>query len=280
MAHVLIAGAGYIGLRLAELLTDTGHGVTGLRRSPPTTPGGPAWLAADVLRPETLSDLPDDLDAVVSALAPGDRDEQSYHDIFITGTGHLLDALADRDLPFLFVSSTGVYGQDQGAWVDEDTPPEPATTTGRVMLAAEEQVLARRPDATVVRCSGIYGPGRTWLMDRVQAGQPVQADPPTWTNHIHRDDVAGALAHLLERALTGHGLPTHLLATDDDPAPLHEVAAWLAHRLGVPAPPVTTGGSMNKRCRNTRLKELGYTFRYPGYRDGYGMMLEMKGRPA
>ena len=280
MAHVLIAGAGYIGLRLAELLTDTGHRVTGLRRSPPATRGGPTWLTADVLRPETLSDLPDHLGAVVSTLAPAGRDEQSYHDIFIKGTGHLLDALVGRDLPFLFVSSTGVYGQDQGAWVDENTPPAPATATGSVLLAAEEQVLARRPDATVVRCSGIYGPGRNWLVDRVRAGQPVQADPPTWTNRIHRDDGAAVLAHLLDRALAGHGLPTHLLATDDVPAPLHEVAAWLAQRLGVPAPPVTAGKSRNKRCRNTRLKKLGYTFRYPGYRDGYGTMLEMKGPPA
>jgi nucleoside-diphosphate-sugar epimerase len=271
MAHVLIAGAGYIGLRLAELLAEAGHRVTGLRRTPPDD--GPAWLAADVLRPETLAGLPRDLDAVVSALAPSGRDEQAYREIYVTGTGHLLDALPERALSFLCVSSTGVYGRQDGAWVDEDTPAEPATATGRVLLEAEEQVLARRPDASVVRFSGIYGPGRTWLVDRVRAGEPVQADPPAYTNRIHRDDGAGVLAHLLDRALRGEALPPRVVASDDDPAPQHEVADWLAGRLGVPAPPRTTGGPRNKRCRNTLLRSLGYAFRYPGFRDGYGAML-------
>lgn len=275
MAHVLIAGAGYIGLRLAGVLAAAGHRVTGLRRTPPDT--GPAWIAADVLRPETLDDLPADIDAVVSALAPGGRDEQAYHDIYVKGTGHLLDALAGRELPFLCVSSTGVYGEQGGEWVDEDTEPAPATPTGRVLLEAEEMVLARRPDATVVRFSGIYGPGRTWLPDRVSSGQPVQQDPPAYTNRIHRDDGAGVLAHLLEHFLGGGALPRRLLATDDDPAPLHEVCAWLAERLDVPDPPPATGGSQNKRCRNQRLRNLGYTFLYPSYRQGYESMLDPKG---
>jgi len=278
VAHVLIVGAGYVGLRLAELLVMSGHRVTALRRIPPTTPDGVHWLTADVLEPATLTDLPDDLDAVVSTLAPTERSEQAYRHIFVTGTGHVLDALAGRDLPFFFVSSTGVYGENRGAWVDEDTPPRPTTATGGVLLSAEDRVLARRPDATVIRFSGIYGPGRTRLVDLVRSGQPVQNDPPTYTNRIHGDDAAGVLAHLLACGSDGQALPRRLLASDDEPAPLHEVAQWLAHRLGVPAPPATAGPSRNKRCRNVLLKDLGYTFRYPSYREGYAEMLASKGR--
>ena len=282
MAHVLIAGAGYIGLRLAAVLQAGGHRITGLRRSPPSQANGPAWITADVTRPATLADLPADFDAVVCALAPGGRDAAAYRGIYVTGTGHLMDRLDGRDLPFLFVSSTGIYGENTGAWVDEHTTPAPTTDTGRVLLEAEENVLARRADATVVRFSGIYGPGRTWLVDRVRAGHPVQVEPPTYTNRIHRDDGAGVLAHLLEKRLAGATLPPILLASDDDPAPLADVTGWLAHRLGVPRPPEAPAAAdapRNKRCRNTGLKDTGYRFIHPGYRDGYADMLA-KGNPS
>jgi nucleoside-diphosphate-sugar epimerase len=276
MAHVLVAGAGYVGLALVARLRAAGHRVTGLRRTPPEFQGAAAWLAADVTRPTTLADLPDDLDLVVSALAPSGRDAASYRRIYVTGTGHLLAALGDRRPPFLFVSSTRVYGRNDGGWVDESTPPEPADELGAILLEAEERVLAAGAGTGVVRFSGIYGPGRTWLLDRVRRGEPVQVDPPAYTNRIHRDDCAGVLAHLVARQLAGHGYPSRLLASDDDPAPLAEVTAWLADGLGVPRPPAAAPdphAPRNKRCRNGLLKELGYEFLYPSFRDGYGPML-------
>ena len=277
MAHVLIAGAGYVGLELAGILRAAGHRVTGLRRTPPVEDHGIAWVAADATRPETLADLPDDLDAAVSLLAPAGRGETAYRETFATGTGNLLTALAKRPLPFLFVSSTGVYGQSRGEWVDEDTPPAPTTATGRVLLDAEDAVLAARPDAVVVRFSGIYGPGRTWLVDRVRAGYPVQSVPSSFTNRIHRDDCGRVLAYLLTLRLTGQDLPPRILASDDDPAPLADVAAWIAELLGCPRPPDAPRdpeASLNKRCRNERLKGLGYTFLFPSYREGYEDMLD------
>jgi nucleoside-diphosphate-sugar epimerase len=277
MAHVLIAGAGYVGLELASILRAAGHRVTGLRRTPPVEGHGIAWIAADVTRPETLAALPDDMDAAVSLLAPAGRGEAAYRETFATGTPNLLAALSDEALPFLFVSSTGVYGQSRGEWVDEETPPAPATATGKVLLAAEDQVLAERPGSTVVRFSGIYGPGRTWLADRVRAGHPVQSVPPSFTNRIHRDDCARVLAYLLTLRLAGQNLPPRILASDDDPAPLADVAAWIAELLGCPRPPDAPpeeGAALNKRCRNDRLKGLGYTFLFPSYREGYEDMLD------
>jgi nucleoside-diphosphate-sugar epimerase len=167
--------------------------------------------------------------------------------------------------------------------VDEDTPPAPTTATGRIMLEAEERVSAARPDATVVRFSGIYGPGRNWLIDRVRSGRPVQADPPSYTNRIHRDDCVGVLAHLLDRSLAGEAVPPVILASDDDPAPLAEVSAWLAGRLGVAPPPAAAADAdapRNKRCRHDRLRNLGYTFRYRSYREGYAHVLERMERES
>lgn len=281
MAHILIAGAGYVGLGLVAKLRAAGHHVTGLRRSPPEFRGAAAWLAADVTRPMTLADLPDDLDLVVSALAPDGRDAAAYRKIFVTGTGHLLEALGDRRPPFIFVSSTRVYGESAGGWVDETTPPAPACPLGEVLLEAEQQVLATGPGAGVVRFSGIYGPGRTWLVDRVRRGDPVQVDPPAYTNRIHRDDCAALLAHLVAAQLAGEGFPPVVLASDDDPAPMGEVAAWLADRMGVARPaalPPDPRASRNKRCRNALLKDLGYVFQYPSFRDGYARMLSREDR--
>lgn len=277
MAHVLIVGAGYVGLAVGQLLLSAGHRVTGLRRTPPVADHGLAWLAADVTRPETLAALPADLDAVVCALAPGGRGEAAYREVYVDGTGHLLAAFGRRPVPVLLVSSTGVYGQDDGAWVDEDTPPAPTTATGRVLLEAESRALAARPDLTVVRFSGIYGPGRTWLIDRVRAGHPVQTEPPAYTNRIHRDDCARVLAWLVSRQLAGDTLPELLLASDDDPAPLADVCAAIAELLGVarpPAAPADPHAPRNKRCRNDRLRGLGYAFLYPSYREGYEELLD------
>lgn len=280
MAHVLVVGGGYVGSVLAARLLAAGHRVTGVRRNPADAGDGVAWLRADVTRPADLARLPTDLDCVVSTLSPSARDPDAYREIYVAGTGHLLAALGTGGPPFIHVSSTRVYGRVDGGWVDEDTPPEPRCPLGEVLLEAEEQVLATASASAVVRFSGIYGPGRTWLLDRVRRGEPVQTDPPAFTNRIHRDDCAGVLARLAALALAGDFLPPRVLASDDDPAPMHEVLWWLADELRLPRPPAapaSTNASRNKRCRNGLLKELGDEFLHPSYRDGYAPMLG-KGR--
>ncbi|MCP4572522.1 MAG: NAD-dependent epimerase/dehydratase family protein [bacterium] len=277
MAHILVAGTGYVGLPLVARLRADGHRVTGLRRTPDDD--GTDRLTADVTCPASLAGLPTDLDLVVSALSPSSRDAASYRQIFVDGTGNLLAALGDGRPPFIFVSSTRVYGADDGRRVDEFTPPDPACPLGEVLLGAEQQVLAAGPGTGVVRFSGIYGPGRTWLLDRVRRGDPVQVDPPAYTNRIHRDDCAGLLAHLASMALARDALPQMVLASDDDPAPMAEVTSWLAERLGVPRPPAAPhdpAAPRNKRCRSALLKDLGYRFQYPSYRDGYARMISRK----
>ena len=123
--------------------------------------------------------------------------------------------------------------------------------------------------SVVVRFAGIYGPGRTRLIDRVRAGKPCAAEH--YTNRIHRDDCAGVLRHLM---LLEHPAPLYLGA-DHEPATQCEVTEWSAERLGLP-PPVRTGTSSRrsgKRCRNARLVSSGYAFEHPSFREGYRAML-------
>jgi nucleoside-diphosphate-sugar epimerase len=126
----------------------------------------------------------------------------------------------------------------------------------------------------VVRFGGIYGPGRTRLIDSVRSGQ-ARCEPGLYTNRIHRDDCAGVLEHLLALAAPA---PLYI-GVDDEPALQCEVLRWLAQQLGVP-PPVPSGApddsrrrGGNKRCCNARLRASGYRLLYPSYCEGYTALL-------
>ena len=122
---------------------------------------------------------------------------------------------------------------------------------------------------------GIYGPGRTRLIEQVRSGLHVPESPEQYTNRIHRDDAAGLLAHLLLQADKGELLAPCYLGVDDEPAPLYEVATWLAEQLGVSL--LEEGATANrlgsKRCSNALARESGWVPQYPSYREGYSSML-------
>jgi nucleoside-diphosphate-sugar epimerase len=280
MARVLIAGCGYAGAALGALLDRESHAVFGLRRRAGALPWGVRPIEADLVIPGTLRELPPQLDFVFFMAAPAGRDDALYRTLYVDGLGNLIDALVDqkqRPKRIFFTSSTSVYGQKDGEWVDESSPTEPASFGGRRLLEAEALLQGGPFPATVVRFGGIYGPRRTGLVERVRAGRLVyQEEPPRYTNRIHRDDCAGALHHLMRLPA-----PESLyLGVDCEPAPEADVYRWLAGALGAPPPRPGTpdatadperGGS--KRCRNQRLLDSGYAFRYPTFREGYAAVL-------
>jgi nucleoside-diphosphate-sugar epimerase len=185
-----------------------------------------------------------------------------------------------------FTSSTVVYAQSAGEWVDEASPTEPVHFAGTRMLEAERLLLRAPFPATVLRLGGIYGPGRIGLIERIRRGEVVCAPgPPVYTNRIHRDDCAGVLRHLM----IVPGAERIYIGVDHEPAEECTVARWLAARLGAPAPRGVLGADRgvrrhrgpprprrragNKRCRNAKLLGTGYVFRYPTFREGYGALL-------
>lgn len=274
MAKVLIVGCGDVGGRLALELAAAGHEVHGLRRSAFALPGVNA-LAGDVTAPGTLC-FPQGLDYVFILLAPGESGEAAYRRVYYDGTRHVLAALAGQSLRRLFwISSSSVYGQDDGSVVDEASPTVPGSATARVLLESEDVARASGWPATVVRLSGIYGSGRLRLVNWVESGRPVQEEPPAWTNRIHAADAAGLLSFLLARDLEGVALADTYLGSDNEPAPQHEVLDWLADRLQRPRVPHESrpGAGQNKRLSNRRLRALGYSLRYPEYRVGYAEVL-------
>lgn len=276
MARIVIAGCGDVGSTLGLRLRDAGHEVWGVRRNPSRLPEGLHPLAADLGDPATLDGLPRGIDQLVYIAAADGYTEAAYRAAYVTGVANTLAALrrhGERPSRVLLVSSTSVYGQRDGEWVDEQSPAEAEGFAPESLRTGERLVRAAPFPATVIRFGGIYGPGRTRLIDQLRGGEAT-CRPGLYTNRIHRDDCAGALAHLLGLE---HPAPLYL-GVDDEPAAQCEVLGWLAAQLGVPAPRAVAAGSErrrrgNKRCRNARLRDSGWQPAYPGYRDGYAALL-------
>jgi nucleoside-diphosphate-sugar epimerase len=265
--RVLIAGCGDVGTRAGLLLAAEGHEVHGITRRG-VLPAPLIAHAHDLIDPTARFEA-GAFDALVWCPTPSTRDEPGYRAVFIDAPLRLLDRLPQAPRRLVFVSSTAVWGDAGGAWVDEDTPAHPDGYNGAVLLEAEALLAARVPGTVSLRLAGIYGPGRTRMIDRARAGAPVQSEPPAWTNRIHVDDAAAAVALLVQS--DAQGIVT---GVDDEPVPEHVVLAWIAAKLGQPAPPAVAGPApANKRLSNRRLRALGWRPCYPDFRSGYAAML-------
>jgi nucleoside-diphosphate-sugar epimerase len=270
--RVLIAGCGDVGSILAISLLQDGHVVYGLKRNISTLPDGVLPIQADLTKPDTLTQLPADIDHLVFMPTPASRDQAGYEAIFIQGWKNIWAGLSRAPERAVVVSSTAVFGETNGAIVDEETDPRPTGFNGKALLKMEHTAAACTDHLVVVRLSGIYGPGRERLIRMAASeGLQVQQSPAFYTNRIHRDDAAAVLKHLLEIE-TPEAL---YVATDDLPAPRYEVVKWLAKAQGKPAPVGLTDekAGRGKRANNQRLRDSRFKLSYPDYRSGYGAVL-------
>ncbi|CAB3717672.1 MULTISPECIES: NAD-dependent epimerase/dehydratase family protein [Achromobacter] len=271
--RVLLIGCGDLGQRVARRFLARGDHVYALRRHPPADDSGIQWLQGDITRADTLPALPAGITRLIHVPAPGARDADVYRGVFVDGLRNVLDALDTTQLKrVVFVSSSAVYGEHHGDWVDEDTPPAPQGFNGRVLLEAEAALAARGLSSTSIRLAGLYGPGRLQLIERLRsgaAGAPRQ--PEHWANRMHIDDAASAVFHL---ALLPEVAPVYV-GCDDTPLPLHVLYAELASMAGAPEPrdapaPANVG---SKKLSNARLRASGFTLQWPDSRQGYAALL-------
>lgn len=273
--RVLLAGCGDLGARVAQRLRAHGDEVWALRRQPPARgERGIHWLRGDLTQADSLYGLPAGITRLVYLPAPDARDKATYRAVFVDGLRHLLEALDGKALrQVMLVSSSAVYGEHDGDWVDEATPASPPGFNGAVLREAEQWLAGQPLPSTVLRLAGLYGPGRLQLIERLRAGQlRVPREAPHWANRIHADDAAAAIAHLL-----GLAAPQPLyLGVDDTPMPLDELYDFLASLIDVPPPaegaaPVGIG---SKRLSNARLRASGWAPQWPDAREGYAALLD------
>ncbi|MGA9401813.1 SDR family oxidoreductase [Haladaptatus sp.] len=270
--NVGVLGCGYVGLALARGLLADGHDVVGVRRSQDGLRAveevGADAVQADVTDADSLASIPD-VDVLVYAVSADGRDSEAARTAYVDGLRTTLDHFAGRNSPperIVYTSSTGVYGDRDGEWVDESTPLEPRTEREEILAEAEEIVQEDRGwEWTITRFSGLYGPDRYRLEQYLEG-----AVSDRYLNVIHRDDAAGVIRYLLE---TGNGRNEVVLATDDEPIRKPVLADWLADECGVSHPPraepTSERARASKRCSNEKLREMGYEYRYPTYREGY-----------
>lgn len=272
MSHILIAGLGDLGRGLAENLLAAGHRVSGIRRGS-DAPSGVDLYSQDLLDGARLLP-PDRVDMLVIIMTPSEYSEEGYLKAYVRAPLNLLDALAEQQPlpPILFVSSSAVFGDLEGD-VDETTPPAPTRYNGKVVLAAEQEISTRGL-TTVVRFSGIYGPGRNRLLTKVarMAGGDEPLPEAKWSNRIHRDDCVGLLGNLVGRWLSGETVPPLVVGTDNSPASNLDVYQWLARQQGLSLP-VPEAKPSGKRVYSRFIADGGYTLRYPDFRAGYATLL-------
>lgn len=280
--RLLIAGCGDLGMRVAHrILQNPANRVWGLRRTfennDETIPGL-TWHRADLSVPETLADLPEGITHILFSAAPNVRTEKEYRAVYLNGLQNIVSAGYNPALTrIIFVSSTAVYGEHSGEWVDEQTPIHPKNFNGCVLAEAEkwlEQFGLKKSLATInVRLSGIYGPGRTYLLEKLKLGQAGAPSMPVhWTNRIHVDDASAAVVHLL--SLT-HPEKTYIV-TDSTPLPMRTLYEDLAQRVGGPVPAEGAAPDFvgSKRLSNAKLLATGFKLRWPDCREGYAQLIQ------
>lgn len=273
MSKILLAGVGYVGTATAGLLS--GHELFGLRRDPgKANPNGVQVFASDIATGAGLLQVPRDIVQILIALSPGARTEEAYARAYPQAVEQLTRNFPNARL--LLVSSTAVYGSSDGQEITCESPVSPDSPTARQITLAEQMALAHGRSSCVLRASGIYGPGRTRLAQKL-AHEPVEAaDAETVTNRIHRDDLAQALAFLVER----RDLQGTFVVTDLLPSTAREMAIWLHERNAKQVlPPPPPGGPearprRSRRMNPTRLREAGFLHRHPTFKEGYGAILQ------
>jgi nucleoside-diphosphate-sugar epimerase len=284
MGIKLICGCGYVGRRVAQRWLEAGDVVFATTRSAERA----AAFRRDQIHPLLLDirqpvSFPADLaqlDTVLFAVGFDRSQHTSIHEVYVEGLRHVLQALPDRVGRFFYISSTGVYGQTEGEWVDEETTCHPHRAGGQACLDAE-RLLAVHPLASrsiVLRLAGIYGPGRIPKRETIQAGDPIDTVPDGYLNLIHVEDVVNVIT-TAERTVTP---PSLYVVSDGHPVLRGEFYAELARQLSAPPPrfnppadPAAAGrAGSDKRVRNDRLlREVQVSLRYPSYREGLAAIL-------
>ncbi len=289
----LVIGCGYLGARVARHWRDQGDSVWATTRS--ERRAGEfrqrQWrpLVADITAPESLKTAFSGLPRIDTVLIAVGYDRNSHHDrrhVYVDGLAHVLDSLPTSAQHLVYISSTGVFGDANGDWVDETTPPNPEREGGKALWEAEG-VLGNSPwkrRSTILRLAGLYGPGRIPNLDRVRQwldGQDTSAvNRDGFLNLVHVSDVVRLVAMVAQREPAGE----LFLVSDGSPTLRREYYAYLESKLQDrrdggrvrnqdpqrDAPAIRSG----KRISNRKLlRTLDFRFEYPDFRLGVDQAL-------
>jgi nucleoside-diphosphate-sugar epimerase len=275
----LIFGCGYVGYRVGQRWRARGDEVWAVTRSAERASelarAGLRPIVGDVMDAASLGNLPA-AETVLLAVAHDRGSGRTVREVYVEGLKNVLRGLPVETARVIYISSTGVYGQTHGEWVDEDSPCAPQREGGRACLEAEQHLrdhaLGQR--SVILRMAGIYGPSRVPYLKLMAAGQAIPEVGDGYLNLIHVDDATSAVVLAGSAAVT----PSLYCISDGQPVPRGEFYREVARRIGAPPPtfvspprdsPAARRASTNKRVSNRRVQsELGLRLDYPSYKEG------------
>ncbi len=281
----LIFGCGFLGSRVAHRWKAAGETVYVVTRSDETArqfeETGYRPIVADVLQPDTLRNLPA-AETVLYAVGYDRTAGVSIREVYVDGLRNCLEHLHPSVQTLIYISSTGVYGQTDGQWINERSECRPTRDGGRACLTAEQTLAASRlaDHAIALRMAGLYGPGRLPSLDAVRSGQPIAVQPEGFLNLIHVEDAAEVVLSAERRATK----PNLFLVSDGHPVSRRDYYAELARLVAAPppafAPPDDRSSSRTRQGTNKRVDishlraELDVRFTYPTFREGLASALD------
>jgi nucleoside-diphosphate-sugar epimerase len=280
----LVFGCGYLGLRAAKRWVRSGDDVFAVTRNPQRADDLRALdiipIVADVTQPDSLTGLPT-ADTVLAAIG---MDRTAYSDIrmvYVDGLRNVIQNLPSETGQLMYVSSTGVYGDFGGTWIDENSPTHPTREGGKACLEAEALIATSRfaDRATILRFAGIYGPCRVPTRELIVSKQWKKLSSDGYLNLIQVDDGAQIVETISNRPPTGETF----LVSDGNPPLRRDYYEFIAQHFGVSQIPweqsdvdlKNVRGGSNKRILNKKLVErFEITFEFPNYQTGLAHALD------
>lgn len=281
MSKVLILGCGYLGQTFSKLLIQNSHDVVTTRRNISKLPKEFNPISIDFLKPEEFKNLPLDVEYIFYMASAGDHSKEAYKNAYNIGLNNALTYAENiKSLKrFIFISSTGVYPDQNGGSVDENSKrlSLDSNSPSVEIVKGEDSFLERKTnfEKSIVRFSGLYGEERVSLISRIKSGQAKlnQNTKDSYTNRIHIKDCARVLLFLM----SVERLEPVYIGSDDCPATQEEIYSFLADILNVKieiANEELLGSRYgSKKCDNSLLKNSGFKFKYPTYKEGYKSIL-------
>ena len=274
----LVLGCGYLGLRVARLWKSQGDEVYAVTRCQNNAElmkqEGIIPLIADITEPKSVSRLPK-TDTVLFSVGMDRKKYDSVHNVYVNGLKNVLSGISEVPSQLIYISSTGVYGNFDGAWIDENSPTAPAREGGKACLAAEEILRNGRfaAQSCILRFAGIYGPQRVPTKALIESQQWKKISSDGFLNLIHVDDGANIIQKVAERAIACEIFNV----SDGNPPKRKEYYQFIAEQLGLPEIPwketeaanENTRSGSNKRVSNRKLVgQLGNLFHYENLQMG------------
>ncbi len=282
----LVLGCGYLGWRVARLWRSQGDNVYAVTRSQNNAKRmkqeGIIPVIADITDPETVKALPQ-ADTILFSVGMDRKKYDSIYDVYVNGLTSVLGGIAEAPDQLIYISSTGVYGDFDGAWIDEDSPANPLREGGKACLAAEQILRDGRmaEQSCILRFAGIYGPQRIPAKALIQSQQWKKITSCGFMNLIHVDDGANIIQKVAEQAIVGDTFNV----SDGNPPERKEYYQFIAEQLGLSEIPWGATATANeitrsrgdKRVSNQKLVgKIGDLFQYENYRTGIEQALALE----